>query len=113
MVEIASVSGSTNSSSRISTIASTARLRRRHSRAWIQSKAGQVATTTIAAQIVAPRKGRRIQSEEPMSNTRVRTPKVVLARSGRGSDMAEEAAGCNAPQCACCAAVVGPDALRV
>ena len=85
--EIAIVSGSTNRSSRISTITSTARLRRRQSRASNHSSAGHVATTTMAAQIVAPRNGRRTQSEDPMSRAMLNTLSVILAKSVRFSVM--------------------------
>jgi hypothetical protein len=89
IVVIAAVTGSTNSSSRISTITVTARLRLPQSLAWNQSSAGHVATTSIAAQIVAPRNGRSVHSDAMISATRVSTPSVYLARSGRASFTAD------------------------
>ena len=57
MEPLASISGTTKSNSISSVITSTARLRRRHSRASNHSSSGQVATTSIVAQIVAAMKG--------------------------------------------------------
>ena len=83
MVPMASTSGTTNSSSSASDITSTATQRLPPAQACTRSISGQVATTTIVAQMVGPRKGRRIHSEPPISSPMKSTAKVVRVRSER------------------------------
>ena len=81
IVPMASVNGTTNTSSRINVIAATASARRLHSRAWNQSMTGHVATTIIVAQMTAARNGRRIQNEVTISAPRKITPRTMPVSS--------------------------------
>ena len=78
---MAAVSGTTNTSSRTKVITTTARLRLPHRRPWMRSIKGHVATTTVAAQMLGPRKGRSTHSAVPMSKPRHSTAKVVRVKS--------------------------------
>ncbi len=88
IVTMASDSGTTKTSSSVEVISVVASQRRPHSRSCSQRSAGQVATTTIVAQITAPRNGRRIHSEPRISTPIVSTLSVMRASSRRGSVMA-------------------------
>ena len=59
----------------------TARPRRPHSTPCTRSISGQLATTTMVAQINGPRKGRRIHRAAASSRPMNSTPKVTRARS--------------------------------
>jgi translocation and assembly module TamA len=84
MVAMASTSGTTNSSSSSSVMAVTASQRRPPVAACTRSISGQVATTTIVAQMAGPRKGRNTHSDTPNSSPMNSTPKVTRARSRPG-----------------------------
>jgi len=81
MVAMASDSGTTSTSNRRSVITNTASDRFPHSRAWMPSITGQVATTTMVAQITAGRNGRNIRNEAAIRPPMKRTPRVIWARS--------------------------------
>jgi hypothetical protein len=87
MVAMASDSGTTSASSRMSVITNTASARFPHSRAWMPSITGQVATTTMVAQITAGRNGLNIQNEAAIRPPMKRTPRLIWARSRRGGVM--------------------------
>ena len=78
------VTGNTNSTSKASVITATAAPRRSQSLDCNWRISGQVATTIMAAQMVAPMKGLSTQNAEmsrpPMHNT----PSVMRGRSTRG-----------------------------
>src|SRR5688572_8203949 len=67
MVPIAADSGTMSSSTRMSDIAVTAAQRRPPTRRCSARNCGQVATTIIVAQMIAPRNGRRIHNEAAIS----------------------------------------------
>ena len=71
-------------SSHAAVMAATASFRRPQSHACSRRITGHVATTIIEAQMIAPRKGRRIQTVDAISATMNSTPSVVRGRSGRG-----------------------------
>ena len=83
MVPVASDSGRTSTSSHAVVMAATASFRRPQSHACSCRIMGHVATTIIAAQMIAPRKGRRIQTVDAISVTMSSTPRVARGRSGR------------------------------
>ena len=85
IVPVASDSGRTSTSSHVAVMAATARFRLPQSHACSRRITGHVATTIIEAQMIAPRKGRRIQTVDAISATMNRTPRVARGRSGRGS----------------------------
>ena len=84
MVPMASVSGTTKSSNSSKDMTRTARLRRCQSRASTHFMTGQVETTSMVAQMAAPRKGRRIQNDAAIRAPRNSTPSVILTRSAEG-----------------------------
>jgi hypothetical protein len=81
IVPMASVSGTTNSSSRITIIATIARARLLHSLACIRSITCQVTTTIIVAQMIDAMNGRRIQKAATIRPPRKSTPSRVAVRS--------------------------------
>ena len=81
MVAMASVSGTTSTSSNTRVMTTTARLRRPHKRACTRSINPHVATTTVVAQIAGPMKGRSSHSVAAMSRPRHSTASVVRVRS--------------------------------
>ena len=85
IVPVASDSGRTSTSSHAAVMAATASFRLPQSHACSRRITGHVATTIIEAQMIAPRKGRRIQTVDAISATMNRTPRVARGRSGRGS----------------------------
>ena len=87
MVAIAKVSGTTNTSSKASIIAVTARARLFQRRASTRRNKGQVATTIIVAQISGARKGRMIQNEAKIRPPMNNTAKVVRVSSLRDAFM--------------------------
>ena len=82
MVPMATTSGTTKSSSRASVITKVASQRRPPTAACTRRISGQVATTTIAAQIAGPMKGRSTHSDAPIRVARDSTPSVVWASAG-------------------------------
>ncbi len=78
----------------MSVITATASRRLPQSRAWIARITGQVATTTMVAQMMAGRKGRNIQNEAAIRPPMKRIPRVIWARSrGWGFMLAESEVG--------------------
>ena len=67
MVPIAADSGTTSTSSRTTDITVTASQRRPPAQRCTLISSGQVATTIMIAQMIAPRNGRRIHSEAAIS----------------------------------------------
>ena len=87
IVPMASSSGRTTSSSNAPVMATTANVRLPHSHACRYRMTGHVATTIIEAQMIAPRKGRRIQIVNVIRTTMIRTPSVA-----RGTSVGESVA---------------------
>ena len=81
MMPMANQNGTTNSSSSATVITATASDRRFHSRACSPRMIGQVATTSVAAQMIAGRKGQTIHSEMPISKAMNRIASVKRVRS--------------------------------
>ena len=92
-VAMASVTGTTNSSSSITVITTTAGSLRCHRRACRRSISGQVATTIVVAQMPAPMNGRKTQNAARIKPAMNSTPSVVRARSWRGSGMRRGSVG--------------------
>ena len=84
MVPMASDSGRTSTSNIAPDIAATAIFRLSQSHDCSRRITGQVATTIIDAQMIAPRKGDRIQIVNAISATMIRTPNVARGRSVGG-----------------------------
>jgi hypothetical protein len=85
MVPTANNSGTTSSVTISSVITSTARARRRHSRASNQRSIGQVDTTIIIAHTVGAMNGRSTHSVATISKPMNSTPSVVRGRSRESS----------------------------
>ncbi len=69
MVPMARVSGTIRTQSKTSVINVTASARLPPNRPWTEIISGQVATTMVVAQTIAPRNGRKIQIEDPIRVT--------------------------------------------
>mgnify|MGYP003694131281 CR=1 FL=1 len=86
MVPIAAENGTTKTSSSAAVMMVVASQRLPQRRDWSARRIGHVVTTIIAAQMVAARNGRRIQTDAAMSPPMIRTAKTVRVRSRvRGS----------------------------
>ena len=83
IVPAASDNGRTSTSSHTVVMTATANLRLSQSHPWTCRIMGHVATTIMEAQMIAPRKGRRIQTVDASSVTMSNTPRVARGRSGR------------------------------
>src|SRR5262249_36014826 len=85
IVVMASQNGMIKTSSSARVITATANPRRFHSRCWTRSISGQVATTSVVAQMIAGTNGRNIQTHAAIQTGTKRTAKVVRVRSPRTS----------------------------
>ena len=83
IVPAASDNGRTSTSSHTVVMAATASFRLAQSHPSSRRIMGHVATTIMAAQMIAPRKGRMIQTVDASSVTMSNTPRVARGRSGR------------------------------
>ncbi len=81
IVATASQNGPIKTSSRARVMTVTASQRRCHSRRCTRSISGQVATTSVVAQIVAGTNGHRIQNEVAISPATNSTARMVRTRS--------------------------------
>ena len=79
-VTVASESGRTSTSNHAESMAATARRLLPHSQVCNRCTIGHVAITMVAAQMIAPRNGRRIHNVDTMSATIRRTPRVARGR---------------------------------